>query len=112
MKLRDRPPAPEHDHAIAQEGQILVLGGREQDRGTGGCGVADATEDLRPRADVDSLGRLMKEEYLGVRLELFGEKNLLLVAAAEGREHPVGVAWPDVVLGEDVLDGGVLSAEA
>ena len=90
-QLGDDPPVAEHEHPVAQVREVLVLDARD-DHGAAGLGQRRGCgEDLLLRADVDALRGLVQEEDLWPRREPLREQRLLLVAAAQLREH---ARWP------------------
>ena len=82
------PAAAEDEHAVADRGELLVVGARADDddaallrRG------ADQLEDLLARADVDALRRLVEQQQPRLGLQPLREQRLLLVAAARARRR-------------------------
>ena len=68
MQLRDDPARVEDEHPIAQTLELLEVHGDGDDGGATVCGVADQLVDVRPRTDVDSLGRFLEKD--DARLDL------------------------------------------
>src|SRR5262249_31782650 len=84
-ELAPDPPAPEHDHAIADRRELLVVGAGADDVHAAFLRrTADQLVDLLAGADVDALRRLVQQQEPRLGLEPLREQRLLLVAAREG----------------------------
>ena len=47
-------------------------------------------------ANVDALGRFVKDEHLGITTQPASKYDLLLVATAKGGEDSIGLGWSDI----------------
>ncbi len=80
--------APGHDdHPVAEPLELLGVRRRDDHRHAGVGDLAQDPVDLRPRADVDTLGRLVGQEDGRLRQQRAGHHDLLLVAAGERRDR-------------------------
>ena len=79
------PPAPQHDDACRQTGELVGVGRAHDDRGAGGRGLVDEAVDVGLGADVDALGRLVEHEHARLDTQPPGHHDLLGVAARTAR---------------------------
>ena len=75
--------AREHDDAVAEALQLERVGRSDDDGHSAGRDGAEDAIDLRPGADVDSLGRLVGDEDRRFGQQRAGHDDLLLVAARQ-----------------------------
>ena len=101
-QLAHDPPAEDDDRAVADELDLLELGGVQQDRRARLGEVAQQHVDLVLRADVDAAGGVEAEHDVDAARDPARDRDLLLVAA---RQAPDLVAGPRVDL--ERLDGAV-----
>jgi len=93
---------------VAEPQHLLELGRDEHDRHALARELGDELLDLGLRPDVDAARRLVEDEEPGRRREPAREEHLLLVAAREVLDEPVGVGRAHVELGDVLLDDGIL----
>ena len=87
LEAADDPAAVEHDGAVADAGDLLDVGGKDE-HGEAAVGErAELEVDLVARADIDAAGRLLEDEELDAVDQPARDADLLLVAARQ-RPHP------------------------
>jgi|GEM_PF-3133474 len=86
------------DNAIAYANKFLVIRGSDDDRRALRCSFVDHGVNVCLGTHIDTLGRLIKDENLGLLAEPAGNDDLLLIAAGQlhhrefgdGRTHQSG----------------------
>src|SRR3954451_20191023 len=93
-----------HEDAVADERELLRIERRDQHARPARRGSGDQLEDARLGTDVAALRGLIHEQDLWVVAQPFGEHDLLLIAAAEEREHALRIRWPQLDALHPALD--------
>ncbi len=62
LEVADDPAAVQHDRAVADAGDLLDIGGDEQDAEAAVGQRAELQVDLLARADIDAAGRLLEDQ--------------------------------------------------
>src|SRR5436190_10480630 len=94
--------ASEHDHAVADRRELLVIrAGADDVHAASLRRTADQLVDLLARPHVDALRRLVEEEQPGLGLEPLREQRLLLVPTREGAVRQRRVVRPHVELAHE-----------
>ena len=112
LECRDRVAAGHHDHAVAQSLELLGVARRDDHGHAAGGHLAQDAVDLRARADVDSLRRLVRDEDRRLGEQRARHDDLLLVAAGQRGHGRLDRRRLHVQLGQLALDGGDLATPA
>ena len=97
-KHRDRLPLIHDEDAVAKTEQLDRVGGDQEDRRAGRGQLAHQPVDLLLGADVDATRRLRKQVDFGRQRQPLGDRDFLLVAAAQPDERLARRAQPDAQL--------------
>ena len=92
-QIGDGDAVAHHHHAFGDAQQFLEIRGDDHHRHTLIGDVAQDAVDRAACADVDALGRLVKDQHFGVDQQPARHDDLLLHAAGKGQQacvHPVG----------------------
>ena len=95
-ELLDDPPAVENEDPVADRRQLLVIGACAERRRALFPRIRYHGKHLRPRADVDALGRLIEQDQPRPGLKPFRQEHLLLIAAAQRSKQRLRVAGTHV----------------
>ena len=95
VEAADDPAAIEHHGAVANAGDLLDVGGKDE-HGEAAVGErAELEVDLVAGADIDAAGRLLEDEELYRVHQPARDADLLLVAAGQRAHHLLGTAGAD-----------------
>ena len=81
--LLDDLPAGHHQHPVAETGELERVARLDQQRGSGVGPRAQRRVDVEAGADVDALGRLVREDHRRLPEERSRDGDLLLVATGQ-----------------------------
>src|ERR687890_912580 len=107
-KQPDHGALPQRDHAIAALGDLIQLRRDEDDAQSLRREIVHDRLYLRFRSHVDTAGRLVQYEHLGVHAQPAGQQDLLLVAAGELPDRLVWARSLDTEALHEFLDQLVL----
>ena len=85
LERRDGVAARHHDHSVAETLELERVARGDDDRHSASGDLAQDAVDLRTRADVDALCRLVRDENRRIGEHRAGHHDLLLVPARERR---------------------------
>ena len=95
---RDRLPLVHDEDAVAETKQLDRVGGNQEDRRARRGQLPHQPVDLLLGADIDATRRFRQQVDFGRQRQPLGDRDFLLVAAAQPDERLAGRAQPDAQL--------------